>query len=408
MKFHVVNLGCRVNRVESDAIAAQLVQAGLETDKDNPDVVVVNTCTVTGEADKKTRKAVHRALRENPDAMVVVTGCAAAIDPETYRSMSNRVRIVGKAGVAEAVLALDEHAMHGQVDPERALRFGGGFPTRVGIKVQDGCDNACTYCIVHVARGASTSRPADECVDEAVALYDAGAREIVLTGIDLGSYRDGEVGLPALVRMLLEKMPGARVRISSIEPPSVDDELIDVMAGAGGYVCRHLHLPLQSGSSRVLEEMGRAYSAQEYAALVDRLYKAMPSLALTTDIIVGFPGETEQDFLETLDMVRRCRFTKVHAFRYSRRSGTPAASRTDQIPADVVAQRASRLHEVANDVRRKEQVARIGTEELLLVEQEGTATSESFFTVRVDTCERRGDLVRRSLTTLGDDGIFSV
>ena len=405
MRFHVVNLGCRVNRVESDAIAARLLQAGMTADGDSPDVVIVNTCTVTGEADKKTRKAVHRALREHPEAVVVVTGCAAAIDPETYRSMSERVRIVGKAGVAEAVMALDDGALHGQVEREDVLRFGREFPTRVGIKVQDGCDNECTYCIVHVARGKARSKPLSACVAEAEELYRAGAREIVLTGIDLGSYRDGDAGLAQLVKCLMGRMPDARVRISSIEPPSVDDDLVSVMAESDGSVCRHLHLPLQSGSSA---QMGRSYTAQDYAQLVERLYGAMPSLSLSTDIIVGFPGETEEDFLETLQMVRRCRFAKVHAFRYSRRAGTPAAARADQIPAEVIAERAARLHEVSAEVRRQEQLARLGSEELLLVEREGMATSESFFSVRVDPGERRGDLVRRTLTTIGDDGIFSV
>ncbi len=408
MRFSVVNLGCRVNRVESDAIAAALLQAGMVADTCRLDVVVVNTCTVTGEAEKKTRKAVHRALRENPQATIVVTGCAAAIDPDAFTSMDPRVRVVGKAAVADAVLALDDAAMHGQVRGAQTLRFGTEFPTRVGIKVQDGCDNACSFCIVHVARGKSTSRPAAECLEEAVALYDAGAREIVLTGIDLGSYHDGETDLAGLVTMLVKAIPGARVRISSIEPPSITEGLIEAMANSRGAICRHLHLPLQSGSSKVLADMARHYTAEQYAQLVERLYRAMPGLSLSTDIIVGFPGETEGDFQETLAMVRRCRFSKVHAFRYSRRLGTPAAARSDQVPADVAARRSAELRMVAEEVRREEQRMRLGTEELLVVEQEGIATSESYFTVRVGSDVSRGDLVLRTLTSLDDDGIFSV
>lgn len=407
MKFSVVNLGCRVNRVEADDIAAGLLSAGFELDREDPDAVVVNTCTVTGEAEKKTRKAVHRALRENPQATVFVTGCAAAIDPGEFLSMSDRVRVVGKAAVVQTVAALDDAAQHGSLGDAPVLRYGGEFPTRAGLKVQDGCDNACTFCIVHVARGRSVSRPAAECVREAGGLYQAGAREVVLTGIDLGNYHHEGLDLEGLIVQLLAVMPQGRVRVSSIEPPSITPGLVDLLATSGGRVARHLHVPLQSGSTKVLREMARPYTAHDFRRLVQGLYAAVPQLSLSTDVIVGFPGETEQDFHDTLDMVRECAFSKVHVFRYSKRAGTPAAARSDQVPPQVAAERASQLAALCDQVRLEQQARRVGTTELVLVERAGLATTESYFTAHVDARIPRGSLVPCTLSTLGKDGVFT-
>ena len=402
-----MNLGCRVNRVESDSIAAKLVDHAWVIDRVNPQVVVVNTCTVTGEADKKTRKTVRRVLKDYPEATVLVTGCAAAMTPEVYRAMSDRVRLVGKAGVVEAALSLGDDSLHGHL-PAPAGRFGEDFPTRVGIKIQDGCDNACTYCIVHVARGKSTSLDCEECLSEAKRHYLAGAREIVLTGIDLGNYDFKGMRLEGLLARLVDELPEARIRISSIEPPSITDGIVDMIARSEGRICRHLHLPLQSGSSKVLAEMDRHYDARAFRDLVDTLYKRIPRMSLSTDIIVGFPGETEEDFQQTLDMVEYCRFSKVHIFRYSRRAGTPAAVREDQVPAEVVSDRARRLRDLAAKVRRQEQQRRMGTSEGVLVEEDGQGTTESFFTVRFDQPVTRGALLDCTLARLDENGVFRV
>ena len=326
MNFAVVNLGCKVNRVESDDAAAQLAACGVETAEADADLIVVNTCTVTGEAEKKTRKAVRRALRANDRARVLVTGCAAAIDAAFYEALDDRVAVVGKAQLPDAIRdwceAYSSQGSAGELagpanvpavqaegpagSPHGAsreafssnvaplLHIGSGFRTRVGVKVQDGCDNACTYCIVHVARGRATSRPADDVVRECVAYARAGAGEIVLTGINLGSYCDGPrrdlsaTRLADLLRRLLDETadvhrPGAfpvRFRISSVEPRDVDDALVDLLAATDGRVCRHLHLPLQAGSSKVLREMARPYDAERFLALVERLYAAVPALVL--------------------------------------------------------------------------------------------------------------------------------
>lgn len=395
--FHVVNLGCKVNRVESDDFAAALLaRGGRAVGEDVADLVIVNTCTVTGEAEKKTRKAVRGALRANEHARVIVTGCAAAIAPEVFEAMDARVQVVPK-GSMMGLLAPEGTVFepHGSAP---VLRVGDEFPTRVGIKVQDGCNNACTYCIVHVARGRAWSRPADEIVTEAARLAQAGVREIVLTGINLGSYAFEGTTLAGLLAALLEATgDDVRFRVSSVEPRDVHDDLIDLMACANGRICRHLHLPLQSGSPKVLKEMARPYKAGSFKDLVDRLYEAMPMLSLSTDVIVGFPGETEEDFQATLDMARHCRFSKMHIFRYSMREGTPAARRPDQIDPAVKADRAKRLEELACALRESDRARRAGSVELALVETDGVATTESYHEVRAPEGARVGELVEFAL-----------
>ena len=410
MKYAVVNLGCKVNRVESDAFASSLDAHGAKScDAADADLIVVNTCTVTGEAEKKTRKAVRRALRANDRATVIVTGCAAAIDKDTFLAMDPRVRVMGKAELASSIDAgawgLDA-AAHGP-----ALPVGEGYRTRVGVKVQDGCNNACTYCVVHVARGKATSVDPREVVRQCRALASAGVKEIVLTGINLGSYRwrdeeTGEAtGLADLLRTLLEETADlhkegeypARFRVSSVEPRDVHDDLIEVLATAGGRVCRHLHLPLQSGNSKVLREMHRPYNAEHFEAIVANLYERVPELSLSTDIICGFPGETEGEFEDTLRVAHTCRFSKIHVFPYSKREGTPAAARIDQVPPGVKADRAQRLRDLGDLLRDNEREARKGTRELAVVEEEGVALTESYFEVPVPKNAKAGEMIEITL-----------
>lgn len=410
MKYAVVNLGCKVNRVESDAFASSLDAHGAKScDAADADLIVVNTCTVTGEAEKKTRKAVRGALRANDRATVIVTGCAAAIDKDTFLAMDPRVRVMGKAELASSIDAgawgLDV-AAHGP-----ALPVGEGYRTRVGVKVQDGCNNACTYCVVHVARGKATSVDPREVVRQCRALASAGVKEIVLTGINLGSYRwrdegTGEAtGLADLLRMLLEETADlhkdgeypVRFRVSSVEPRDVHDDLIEVLATAGGRVCRHLHLPLQSGNSKVLREMHRPYNAEHFEAIVANLYERVPELSLSTDIICGFPGETEGEFEDTLRVVRTCRFSKIHVFPYSKREGTPAAARIDQVPPGVKADRAQRLRDLGDLLRDNEREARKGTRELAVVEEEGVALTESYFEVPAPKNAKAGEVIEITL-----------
>lgn len=394
MRFCCINLGCKVNRVETDAVAASLVQDGnQESSEQEADLIIVNTCTVTGEAEKKTRKAVRHALRANDHAKVVVTGCAAAIDTPFYQGLSSRVVFVPKGDLMQRVL---EQA---RVSDRAQVLASEGFRTRVGVKVQDGCNNACTYCIVHVARGRSVSRPSLEVVEECVVLAEAGVREIVLSGINLGSYREARSAqsprpflcLPDLLEQILAKTegvgpegaPAVRYRIGSVEPRDVSPQLMELMAKNPQRLCRHLHLPLQSGSSKVLKEMARPYDADFFLDLVKRFREQVSGLALSTDVIVGFPGETDEDFQRTLDVCRACGFMKIHVFPYSKRKGTPAAERTDQISPQVKAERAACLRALSNELASADRAQRFGVTEWALVEQRGKATVESYHEVAV-------------------------
>ena len=418
--YAVVNLGCKVNRVEADGFERLLAErGGIPVPENAADLVIVNTCTVTGEAEKKTRKAVRHALSAAAAAEVVVTGCATEIDSSTYDAMGDRVTVVPKAGMA---LYLEEGAFLSQQSEHSASSPGPRRPdesvegvepkdpaffrptdgrTRIGIKVQDGCDNACTYCIVHVARGRATSRPAEEVVAEAVALAQTGVREIVLTGINLGSYDDGGTDLADLCRRLLSATaalhgagePPCRFRIGSIEPMDVTGEFVSLLAEAEGRICRHLHLPLQSGSSRVLREMARPYDAHEFRQLADFLRASVPSIALTTDIIVGFPGETDEDFEDTCALVRHVGFSKIHVFPYSKREGTPAAARADQVPPEVKVARAARLRALSDELAAADRASRAGTVELALVETPEVATTESYHEVAAPAGAGAGSLV---------------
>ena len=291
--------------------------------------------------------------------------------------------------------------------------MGASFRTRVGVKAQDGCNNACTFCIVLVARGESRSVAFEQVVGEAKLHARAGARELVLTGINLGAYDDGGRRLPQLLRAVLAACPAARVRIGSIEPRDVDDELIDLMARSEGRICRHLHLPLQSGSSRVLAEMNRPYDAGWFLDLVARLRSAMPTVSLSTDIIAGFPGETDADFQATMDVARQAGFSKIHVFRYSRRAGTPAAARPDQVDADAVAQRAKLLQELSHELRVADAARRAGASEQVLVEQPGRGTTESYHAVRWNAAAspaglEPGQMPRVVLPACSPDGVFTL
>ena len=395
-RFAVVNLGCKVNRIESDTIAAALIACGGRPSQErDSSIIVVNTCTVTGEADKKARKAVRQALKASEEAAVYVTGCGVAIDANAYEQIDRRVHAVGKA---ELLASLSEAG-------DGALRMGGDFRTRLNIKVQDGCDRACTYCIVHVARGPARSVPFEAVLAEAREYLARGVKEIVLAGIDLGSYRDGGRRLEHLVSALVEEADRAsaageipaRIRASSLEPVSVDEGFVELLASLDGRLCRHLHLPLQSGCSRVLREMARPYGADDFAHLVEGLYDRVPSLSLSTDIIVGFPGETDRDFEQTMQMARRCRFSKIHVFPYSPRAGTPAAARSDQVAPEVKLERAARLRALSDELRSADWSRRIGSTELCIVEP-SCAITESYHEIAAPPHAEIGSLLPITLS----------
>lgn len=457
-RFHITTHGCRVNRVESDAIAAQLLAAGWEqAPLEEAQIALLNTCTVTGEADHKNRKAIRQALKRQ-GGPVLVTGCAVNVAAADYEALDPRVCCEpDKAQVAARALALlscgegcegtgpaaasgvargdrprEERTAWGQAPqlqtaarvgtgpaegavggdargdrPRTLVPYGEGFRTRSGIKVQDGCDNACTFCIVHTARGPARSEDPREVLRQASELVEAGARELVLVGIDTGAYRWEGMDLAGLIALLLEKTNVGRIRIPSIEPQSVTRSLMELMAASEGRLCRHLHLVMQSGSSKVLREMDRRYSAEEFLELAQELRHRVPGIALSTDVIAGFPGETDEDFEATCEMVRACGFMKLHVFPYSKRPGTPAAQRANQVPPQLIAERAARLGELGRQLSLEDARSRLGCVETAVVERPGRGTSESFHELRFSDDLPLGELVHMRLDSVGEDGVIS-
>lgn len=411
----LLNLGCRVNRVELDLMASELEAAGaVLVDEAEADAIVVNTCAVTGEAEAKTRKAVRHAAGMPKAPAVVATGCVASLfSAELAELAPNVVVEANKSLVAGRVLDLLGLAA-GSLTDEGGL-VATPTPTgrtRPGVKIQDGCDNRCTYCIVWKARGRGRSLPPEEVLSGIRAAQARGAHEVVLTGINLGSYRweqDGasDLRLHGLLDLILEKTDVERVRLSSIEPPDVTPELCRTMAQAGDRVAPFLHVCLQSGSDRTLRRMARVYRTDLFRRVVDEARSRVPRLALGTDLIVGFPGEKDEDFEESLAFCEEMRFAKMHVFRYSRRPGTPAADFPDQVDPHVMAARAARMRELAGRMRRQEAAALVGTDDLVVVQYPGRGVSGGLFDVRVPRDVPLDTLLPVRLAELTPDGTLT-
>ena len=323
----------------------------------------------------------------------------------TARGQAPQLQTAARVGTGPAEGAVGGVARGDR--PRTLVPYGEGFRTRSGIKVQDGCDNACTFCIVHTARGPARSEDPREVLRQASELVEAGARELVLVGIDTGAYRWEGMDLAGLIALLLERTSVGRIRIPSIEPQSVTRPLMELMAASEGRLCRHLHLVMQSGSSKVLREMDRRYSAEEFLELAQELRHRVPGIALSTDVIAGFPGETDEDFEATCEMVRACGFMKLHVFPYSKRPGTPAAQRADQVPPQLIAERAARLGELGRQLSLEDARSRLGCVETTVVERPGRGTSESFHELRFSDDLPLGELVHMRLDSVGEDGVIS-
>ncbi len=380
------NLGCKVNAYETEAMQQMLEEAGYEIVpfSEPADVYVVNTCTVTNTADKKSRQMLHRARALNPDAVVVAVGCYAQVAPERTAADPAVDLVIGSREKEQLVPLLEEYGKRHPYrerteegnaeagaqpsDPDRDTLLcvpdisTPGQPyepltanrpanhTRAFVKVQDGCDQFCSYCVIPYARGRAVSRATEEVLREVETLAQNGFREIVLTGIHLSSYgRDLGTSLVDLIRTVHGVDGIARIRLSSLEPGIVTEEFAQKLA-ALPKVCPQFHLSLQSGSDTVLRRMNRRYTAEEYLEKSDILRRHYKDPALTTDVIVGFPGETEEEFSETCAFVRQVAFYRIHVFPYSRRDGTAAARMPEQIPNRVKEERAKELSRIAGEM----------------------------------------------------------
>ena len=365
MDIAIYTLGCKVNQYETQAMEQELLSRGhtLVPFEDLADAYIINTCTVTAVSDKKCRNVIRRAKKMNPQAVVAVCGCYAQTDPQAVAALGVDV-VSGTAGRMAFLDLLEEQLKNHaapivQVDEslrrrefERLTAGGQQGRTRAMLKVEDGCVNFCTYCIIPYARGPVRSLPLSEAVAQAKDLEAQGYREIVLTGIEISSWgRDLKEGqtLIDLVEALCRAVPDLRVRLGSLEPRTITPDFCR-RAAALPNLCPHFHLSMQSGCDETLQRMNRKYDTARYLQSVQWLHEVFDRPAITTDLIVGFPQETEEEFGQTLDFIRRCAFSSMHIFPYSRRSGTPAAAMDGQIPHHVQEERAHRAGEVAREM----------------------------------------------------------
>ncbi|HVX40111.1 MAG TPA: MiaB/RimO family radical SAM methylthiotransferase [Gemmatimonadaceae bacterium] len=351
MKVYLRTFGCRANHYDSEAVRAMLAAGGhtVVDAPDDADAAVFNSCAVTGEAEAELRKAVRRAARRRPALRSVIMGCAAALD----RAHPDAHRLAALPGVHGVIAGADLEAVGAAlaIDPTPvALRTRAQTTTRAVLRVQDGCDEHCTFCATTIARGANRSRAADALVAEATALADVHP-EIVITGIHIGSY-GADVGgsLGALVERLVREVPRVRFRLSSIEATEIDDQLLELLAGAPARLAPHIHAPLQSGSDAVLRRMGRNwYTSATYSAAIERIAARVPVLGLGADVITGFPGERDADHAATVRLIERLPFTYLHVFPFSARPGTPAERLTGAVASDVSQARAAALRSLARE-----------------------------------------------------------
>jgi threonylcarbamoyladenosine tRNA methylthiotransferase MtaB len=357
-KISLHTIGCRLNQYETEKMAAELYPYGFRRAEpgESADLYIINTCTVTHKADADCRQIIKRAARMNPNARVVVAGCYVDNDEQ---------RIAAIEGVHAVVRNRDKEQI-ARILPDRFPDLFNTEPdtscstnisdfhghNRAWLKVSDGCNQWCSFCIIPTVRGRLRNRPADDIVGEINSLVAAGYREVVLTGVHLGHYKNRLVepqmkNLAALCRYIFEKTTVARIRLSSLEPQTVREDLVTLYAEADGRICRHMHLPLQSGSSRILRQMLRPYDQNTYIRRVTALREAQPNTIIGADVIVGFPGETDEDFQQSRRLAESGLIDYLHVFSYSDRAGTKASAMTDKVPPELIKERNAILTEIS-------------------------------------------------------------
>lgn len=410
MRYAVYTLGCKVNQYETQALETMLRERGFQRAERDADVVVVNTCAVTAESGRKSRQAVRRLQSRNPGALTVVCGCFSQLEPEQARALG--ADIVFGSGDKHALADAIERALPVTVvdDPFKRMAFepleAGAVSgrTRAMLKIQDGCDNFCAYCVIPYARGRVRSLPLEDCAAQAGKLAAEGFREIVVTGIEIASYGKDLPGRPGLadgVEAVAKAAPDARIRLGSLEPTVVTEDFCRRLAALGN-VCPHFHLSLQSGCDDTLSRMGRKYDTAAFAAVCQRLRRYFPGCGLTADLICGFPGESEADFASTLDFVERCGFFHVHAFPYSVRPGTRAADMPEQVDRAVKEERVRRACAVAARTKRAFLQSMVGRTLPVLFENAHAGHADNYCPVRVESPVARGSVLPVHIT--GVDG----
>ena len=377
IKFSMDTLGCKVNLSESDFIVKELQKRGMEHVPycEDPDFCIINTCTVTSQSDRKARQMIRRIKSQNKNSKIIVTGCFVVfnkgflkeneIDYVIKNSSKYKIPdLIGKIAVKEKRrrAVIEERSNKDEPDLCECSSLAGQIHSRPLVKIQDGCEQNCSYCIVPKVRGKYASVPYSEVLDKIKDLQKKGFEEVVLTGIHIGKYgtdfkkNNRDVGaksgkLADLFEKIIRDSSIKRIRISSIEVGEIDKSLLDVIKGNNGRFARHLHIPLQSGSDRVLESMGRPYTAEYYLKKIKMIGRIFPGIALATDVMVGFPGESEEDFSKTVEMIKKIAFSKIHTFKFSRREHTPAYWMGHQIDEDLKSKRSSIIRNIGDELR---------------------------------------------------------
>lgn len=389
-RFNFTTLGCKVNQYESEAIAQCLTKDGWSAtrSRENTDLFIVNTCAVTQKASMQSRQAVRKAIRSNPNACIVVTGCYAEVEPDEIKKINGVHYIIGHADkhrIPEIIIAEKEkdsptpefypltirHDIKQKHKFQPTLAMGAsGSRTRPLLKIQDGCNNFCTYCIVPYARGQSRSMHPEKVLDSIKLLKRSGYREVVLSGIDLGRYGLDLVSPTTLFDMLkqinfLQLID--RVRLSSIEPNEITDDIIKIVADSDIF-CHHFHIPLQSGDNLILKRMHRPYSSSLFEKLIMKIHKLIPDAAIGVDVLIGFPGETEKAFENTYSLIENLPVTYLHVFPFSARKGTPANSYPDKVQSQVIKDRCLKIREIGTNKKVKFYKNLIGKKVELLIE----------------------------------------
>ncbi|MBI4720509.1 MAG: tRNA (N(6)-L-threonylcarbamoyladenosine(37)-C(2))-methylthiotransferase MtaB [Chitinivibrionia bacterium] len=388
-------LGCRLNQAETAHLHRSFMEKGYAVAENSAqaDLCVVNTCALTSQAASKCRRRIRSILRANPDACIAAVGCYAQTDTEVLRAIEGIDYIIGTADKMDLASIIPEPAKlpEAVVVTRRMPRDGfsvagtGYYPshTRANIKIQEGCDFVCSFCIIPTSRGPARSRDFDDILRETRALVAEGHREIILTGINLGTYRDRDKGLVELIEAQSRIEGLERIRMSSIEPTTIDERLFDYMSGGapeeydvgrgGPKLCPYLHISLQSGDDGVLEAMRRRYTAREFEDFVELFLGRVPGAGMGTDVMVGFPGEDDEAFERTYELVSRIPFTHIHVFSFSARKGTAAYLMKNKVPAAAIAERSERMHELGEEKKEAYYSRCIGTNVRVLFEERETS-----------------------------------
>ena len=384
MKFYIYTLGCKVNAYESEVMKEKLLASGYIYDEEHPDIVIVNTCSVTNMADNKSKKMVRHFKKLFPKSKIVVAGCSAENKEKEYSNMDIDI-LIGNVKKSEIVELLKEdnykYFAHTRKLPFEDMTIN-SFTThnRAFIKIEDGCDNFCSYCIIPFTRGSIRSKDFEKVISEVKTLVEHGHKEIVLTGIHTGSYNSEGKDLTDVIHEI-SKIDGLeRIRISSIEATELNDKFLEELK-VNSKICNHLHIPIQSGSNTILKSMKRKYTLDEYEKIIDKVRNVRPNISISTDLIVGFPGESEELFKETLDTLNRIKFSKIHVFPYSKRDGTAAALMPNQIDEAIKKDRSRVVFELSSKFEEEYAIKFIGSEIEVLVETGNIGTSSNYLKV---------------------------